>query len=70
MQVQDLTNRQLAVINELKNQDLTSFQILNKVNGFNLILGVYNVLDELNSKGIVKSYMKKNVKYHYITNLN
>lgn len=70
METLNLTNKQIAVINELKHQDLTSFQILNKINSFNLILGVYNVLDELNDKGLVDSYFKQNNKYHYITNQN
>ncbi len=66
MKTQELTTRQLEVINELKNEHLTSFQILKRSNNFSLILGVYNVLDELKNMGILQSYMKQNVKYHYI----
>ncbi|MBU3011706.1 hypothetical protein KO506_09855 [Polaribacter vadi] len=66
METNNLTNRQLEVINELKNEHLTSFQILNRINSIKLILVVYNVLDELKNMGILKSYMKQNVKYHYI----
>ncbi|APZ47557.1 hypothetical protein BW723_15250 [Polaribacter reichenbachii] len=66
MKTQELSTRQLAVVNELKSEHLTSFQILNRINSFKLILVVYNVLDELKNKGILKSYTKQNVKYHYI----
>lgn len=66
MKTQQLTTRQLEVVNELKNEHLTSFQILKRNNNFSLILGVYNVLDELKNMGILQSYMKQNVKYHYI----
>ena len=66
MKTQKLTRRQLEVVNELKNEHLTSFQILKRNSNFSLILGVYNVLDELKNMGILQSYMKHNVKYHYI----
>lgn len=64
MKAQNLTPEQLSVLSVIKNQPLTSFEILNKVDNVSMILSLYNIMDELNSKGIVKSYMKKDKKYH------
>jgi Fe2+ or Zn2+ uptake regulation protein len=66
MKKNKLTKMQLAVINELRKAHLTSFQILKRIQGVSLILVVYNILDELKKMGILKSYMKQNMKYHYI----
>ena len=66
MNTKELTHRQLAVINALENEHLTSFQILNKINNISLILVVYTILDELKNMGILKSYFKKDMQYHYI----
>jgi len=29
-----------------------------------MILSLYNIMDELKSRGVVKSYVKENIKYH------
>ncbi|AOW16054.1 hypothetical protein LPB03_00635 [Polaribacter vadi] len=66
MHTKELSIEHQAVINELKKEPLTSFQILKKTQNVSLILVIYNILDELNSMGILKTYVKQNVKYHYI----
>jgi len=66
MQTKELSIEHQAVINELKKEPLTSFQILKNTQNVSLILVIYNILDELNSMGILKTYIKQNVKYHYI----
>ena len=66
MHTKELSIEHQAVINELKKEPLTSFQILKKTQNVSLILVIYNILDELNSMGILKTYVKHNVKYHYI----
>ena len=66
MRTKELSIDHQAVINELKKEPLTSFQILKKTQNVSLILVIYNILDELNSMGILKTYVKQNVKYHYI----
>ena len=66
MQTKELSIDHQTVINELKKEPLTSFQILKKTQNVSLILVIYNILDELNSMGILKTYVKQNVKYHYI----
>jgi hypothetical protein len=66
MKIKELSNTHQEVINELKKEHLTSFQILHKTKNISLILVVYNILDELKSMGILKSYIKQDMKYHYI----
>lgn len=64
MKLNNLTEQQLSVLNVIKDQPLTSFEILKKVDNISMILSLYNVMDELKSRGVVKSYVKENVKYH------
>jgi len=64
MNNQNFTPEQLSVLNEIKNQPLTSFEILRRVENVSMILSLYNIMDELNDKGVVKSYMNNDVKYH------
>ncbi len=66
MQTKVLSIEHQAVINELKKEPLTSFQILKKTQNVSLILVIYNILDELKSMGILKTYVKQDMKYHYI----
>ena len=61
----NLTNKHEAVIDALKKEHLTSFQILNKVKSISLILVVYTIIDELKKMGLIKSYIKEDIKYHY-----
>jgi Fe2+ or Zn2+ uptake regulation protein len=49
----------------VKENHLTSFEILKKVENVSMILSLYNILDQLNNKGVIKSYIKKDLKYHY-----
>lgn len=60
-----LTADQKVVLNVLENEHLTSFQILEKVDNISLILVLYNIIDQLEVIGILKSYSKENKKYHY-----
>jgi Fe2+ or Zn2+ uptake regulation protein len=64
MRLNNLTDQQLSVLNAIKDQPLTSFEILKKVDNISMILSLYNVMDELKSRGIVSSYTKENIKYH------
>lgn len=64
MKNNNLTEQQLSVLNVIKQEPLTSFQILKRVDNINMILSLYNVMDELKSRGVVKTYTKENVKYH------
>ena len=61
-----LTNVHKAVIEVLENEHLTSFQILSKIKDITLTLEVYGIIDELNNMGILKSYVKQDLKYHYV----
>lgn len=66
MKSKQLSNLHKAVIKALKNGPLTSFQILNEIKNFSLILEVYNIIDELKNMGILESYTEQEMKYHYI----
>ena len=60
-----ITIRRESVVNVIKEDHLTSFEILKKVENVSMILSLYNVLDQLNNKGVIKSYIKQDLKYHY-----
>jgi Fe2+ or Zn2+ uptake regulation protein len=60
-----LTPKQKTVLKALKNNHLTSFEILKKVENISLILVLYTIMDELKVLGVLKSYTKQNQKYHY-----
>ena len=60
----NLTQDQISVLNVIKKEPLTSFEILKKVKNVSMILSLYNIMDELKNKGVVKSFTEKNVKYH------
>jgi len=64
MNNQNFTPEQVSVLNEIKNQPLTSFEILRRVENVSMILSLYNIMDELNDRGVVKSYMNIDVKYY------
>lgn len=61
----NLTAIEQSVLKTVQKEHLTSFEILKKLENVSLILSLYNILDKLNSKGVLKSYMKQNRKYHY-----
>lgn len=58
------TEQQLSVLYVIKQEPITSFQILKKVEDINMTLSLYTIMDELKSKGVVESFTKENVKYH------
>jgi len=61
----ELSRLEEAVLNMVKENHLTSFEILKKVEDVSMILSLYNILDQLDNKGVIKSYMKQDLKYHY-----
>jgi hypothetical protein len=65
MRQEQFTTKQQAVITALSNEHLTSAELLNKAEKVPHILKLYTILDELRSKGVVDSYIKKGIKYHY-----
>ena len=64
METIKLTETELAVLNVIKEKPLTSFQILKQIDSINMILVLYSIMDELKWKGMVKSFVSDNVKYH------
>ena len=60
----NFTEQQQSVLNAIKVEPLTSFEILKKVDNISMILSLYSIMDELKNKGVVKSYSKENVMYH------
>ena len=65
MEINKYTQQQQSVLNAVEQEPLTSFQILNKIENISMILSLYNIMDELENKGALKSYIKENQKYHY-----
>lgn len=61
-----LTNLHKEVIEVLEKEHLTSFEILNKIKNISVTIEVYGIIDELNKMGILKSYIKQDLKYHYV----
>lgn len=61
-----LGNIHKIIIEVLENEHLTSFQILNKIKDNSFTLEIFSVIDELNKLGILKSYVKQDLKYHYV----
>jgi Fe2+ or Zn2+ uptake regulation protein len=61
----NLSAQEQSVLNAVQAEHLTSFEILKKVENVSMILSLYNILDQLNNKGVIKSYMKQDLKYHY-----
>lgn len=61
-----LTAEEQSVLNAVQQEHLTSFEILKRVDNVSMILSLYNVLDKLKSKGVLKSYVKQDMKYHYV----
>ena len=64
MKTSNLTALEQSVLNVIQKEPLTSFEILKRVENLSLILSLYNILDKLKSKGVLKSYVEKNKKYH------
>jgi len=59
------TPKERAVMEALNEEHLTSLEILSKAQKVPHILKLYTILDELRNKGIINSYIKEGVKFHY-----
>lgn len=59
------TSKEKAVIEALNKEHLTTLEILSKAHKVPHILKLYSILDELRSKGVVNSYIKEGIKFHY-----
>jgi len=66
MKQEKFTSKEQSVMNVLNENHLTSYEILQKVEGISLLLVLYRVLDQLHNKGALLSYMKEDRKYHYV----
>ncbi|MDP5093503.1 MAG: hypothetical protein NWQ17_09330 [Polaribacter sp.] len=64
MKTNSLSAAEQSVLNVVQKEPLTSFEILKRVDNVPMILSLYNVLDDLRNKGIIKSFIKENKKYH------
>ncbi len=63
----NLTATEQSVLNAVQKKPLTSFQILKKVENVSMLLTLYKVIDKLNNKGVLKSYIEENQKYHCVS---
>lgn len=67
MKTTNISQKHKLVIKALKKEDLTSFQIQKKVKSISLILVIYNIIDDLKSIGILRSYIKNDLKYYHLS---
>ena len=67
MEKQNLTELHENVLTILEKEHLTSFQILSKLKNTTLILEVYDIIDDLKRNGLLKSYVKDNMKLYYVS---
>ena len=65
MKTSNLTAIEQSVLNLVQKEHLTSFEILKRIDEISMILSLYNILDDLKNKGVVKSYIKENQKYYH-----
>lgn len=61
-----LSKSHQSVLNALGDKHLTSFELFKRVESISIILSLYNVIDDLKNMGLLHSYNKKDVRYHYI----
>lgn len=66
MKQEKLNSNEESVISALRIRPLTSEEILVKANQVPHILKLYSILDDLRCKGMIKSYSKGDLKYHYL----
>ena len=62
----NLNDLEQSVLNAVQKEHLTSYEILQRVEDVSMLLSLYNILDKLSNKGILKSYVKQDTKYHYV----
>ena len=65
MKKEVLTPSQKSLLSALKNEHLTSLEILHKVDSISGILNVYSMLDQLKENEVVGSYVKNDINYHF-----
>jgi len=66
MKTTNLNDLEQSVLNAIQKEHLTSYEILQRVEDVSMLLSLYNILDKLSNKGILKSYVKQDTKYHYV----
>ena len=67
MKTNKISTLHKKVVRLLSKEHLTSFEILKKIKNTNLILNIYNVLDDLKAKGVLRTYIKNKMKVYYIS---
>lgn len=66
MKTTNLNGLEQSVLDAVQKEHLTSYEILQRVEDVSMLLSLYNILDKLSNKGILKSYVKQDTKYHYV----
>ena len=66
MKTTNLNDLEHSVLNAVQKEHLTSYEILQRVEDVSMLLSLHNILDKLSNKGILKSYVKQDTKYHYV----
>ena len=66
MKTTNLNDLEQSFLNAVQKEHLTSYEILQRVEDVSMLLSLYNILDKLSNKGILKSYVKQDTKYNYV----
>jgi len=67
MSHQKLSLNEKNILNIISKEHLISIQIFNRIESISLILQVYSILEDLSSKGYITSYVKNDVRYHFVS---
>jgi len=67
MSHQKLSLNEKNILNIISKEHLISIQIFNRIESISLILQVFSILEDLSSKGYITSYVKNDVRYHFVS---
>jgi DNA-binding PadR family transcriptional regulator len=64
MKINKISNLHNKIVRVLKNEPLTGYQILERIQNTSLILNVYKILDDLNKQGLIKTSTRDKMKIY------
>ena len=67
MSHQKLSLNEKNILNIISKEHLISIQIFNRIESISLILQVFSILEDLSSKGYITSYVKNDVRCHFVS---
>lgn len=64
MKINKISNLHKKIVRVLKKEPLTGYQILERIQNTSLILNVYEILDDLNKQGVIKTSTRDKMKIY------